>query len=541
MSSTDTAKPRVVVLGGGFSGAFSAKALRRQLPKDVDVELISERNYFVFQPLLPEVAAGTINAMDAVTPLRLMLPRVRVRMGSVRDIDFATRRIELVQGSRRVPISLGYDHLVLALGQQTRLDRFPGFTEHSLTMRDLADAHGLRNHVIRCLEHADVTSSTALKRQLLTFVVAGGGFSGVEIVGELQDMIARTLRNYPNIALDEVRLIIVQRGDRLLPELPPKLGAYAEKKLDGRGVTVMLGTSLMRATCTAVFTDGGERIDTQTLITTIGNGPSPLVENLDLPLQRGKIATDPTLAVRGFDAVWAVGDAAAIPIGDASIAPPTAQYAVREARTVARNISAVLGGREPTAFTYKPRGTMASIGHYQAVAEVLGMRLSGLPAWFLWRGFYLSMVPGLSTRTRVALNWLFDYFLPRSIVQITTGARRGVRLVHYAEGDVLFEPGQIVDGFYTVVSGTLESRVASARSDEDFVRILGPGEHWGERTLTRGFRTQGRLTAVDDASVLVLEREDFTLLCDGLPPFGDYLARIPQKIYPRGLRDDVQA
>ncbi len=528
---------RVLILGGGFAGAFTAKALRRLGSSLFEVELISDRNYFVFQPLLPEVAAGTINAADAVTPLRLMLKGVNVRMGEVRSVDFDNRVVEVVQGSKRMPIARSYDHLVLALGQRTALERFSGFAEHSLRMRDLADAHELRNHVLQCLEHADVTDNPVLKERLLTFVVAGGGFSGVEIIGELNEMLGRTVRLYPNIRLDEIRTLLVQRGTQILPELPVKLGKYAAQKLEKRGVEILFGTSLERATATAVFTDDGRRVDTATLITTIGNAPSLLVERLGVEMNRGKIATDATLAVLGREGVWALGDAALVPLGgEGAYAPTTAQFALRQARCVAHNIVAKVRGTSVKPFMYRPRGTMASIGNYRAVAEVFGVRISGLSAWLLWRSFYMSLLPGFSTKARVALNWLFDYFLPRSIVQIKTNTIPATRSLHYAKGDVLFEPGQILDGLYTVVSGTLESRVPESGSREDFVRILGPGDHWGERSLSEGFKTSGRLTAVDDSEVLVLYRDDFTKLRRGLPSFDEYFRRIPDKIYPQVIR-----
>ena len=535
-----TSPSRVLVLGGGFAGAFAARHLARRLPDDANVELISERNYFVFQPLLPEVAAGTINALDAVTPLRLMLKGIRVRMGEVRSIDFDAQTVELVQGSKRKPVHRPYDQLVLALGQKTNVDMLPGFAEHGFCMRDLNDAHQLRNHVLQCLEHADVTEDVALKQRLLTFVVAGGGFSGVEIAGELNEMIGRTLAVYPNVAADEVRTIIVHRGARLLPELPERLGTYAQTKLEQQGVDVRLNTELAGASSAAVYTGDGV-IGCKTLVTTVGSVPTPLVASLSVPMQRGRILTDPLLRAQGMTNVWAIGDAALVPLANAvseqaEFAPTTAQFAVAQARVVADNVARTLRGTDLEPFAHNPKGTMASIGRYRAVAEVFGLRLSGLPAWLLWRGFYLAMLPGVSTRLRVALNWLFDYFLPRSTVQTEPFEPRGAIRVCFAKGDVLFEPGQYVDGFYSVIEGTLESRVPSGGDAEDFVRILGPGDHWGERSLSGGFKTQGWLTAADDCTVLLLRRDDFRLLIDSLPPVAEYFARIPDKAYPLPLR-----
>lgn len=532
---------RVVIIGGGFGGAFAAKYLRRYAPRDWNIELINSTNYFVFQPLLPEVAAGTISAPDAVTPLRSMLPGVKVRMADVIGVSRENQEVHFLQGSKRIPLSVNYDHLVIAVGQQTNLARTPGLEEHSLCMRDLSDAHALRNHVIQCLEHADVTEDEDLKRRLLTFVVAGGGFSGVETIGELLEMIHLTLKFYPNVRSEEIRAALVQRGQRILPELIPRLGEYAQRKLGGRGVEVLLGKSIQSATATAVYLDDGSCIETQTLVTTVGNGPRPVSETLGIELQRGKIPVDEYLRVSGSTRVWSLGDAALIPLShhedeERRYAPPTAQFAVREARCVARNIIAAHMQQSPSSFTYRPRGTLASIGNYKAVAEVFGIRLSGLFAWLLWRGFYIGMLPGFSTRLRVALNWLFDYFLPRSIVQIANSGLPATCYRRYARGDVVCRPGQLVDGLYTIVSGYLESRIPDPATGEDFVRLLGEGDHWGERSLSGRFETQGTLTAVEDTRVLILDQADFRNLRTAFPPLNNYFKHISDKIYAPALR-----
>lgn len=550
-TTTEVKPTRIVILGGGFAGVFTARALQRLSRRHADlplqIELISERNYFVFQPLLPEVAAGTINAQDAVTPLRLLLKGVKVRMGEVTAVDFVRQRVQLAQGTRRIPQHRDYDHLVLALGQRTMLERFPGFSEHSFCMRDLANAHELRNHVLQCLEHADVTENAQLKSSLLTFVVAGAGFSGVEIAGELQEMLQRALPMYPSIQASEINTILVQRGTQILPELPAKLGQYAAAQLIRRNIDVRYRTSLKRATANAVYTADNERINTHTLITTVGNGPTHLIEKLALPMQRGRVVTNTCMQVSGLDNVWALGDSAFVPVagdGGDDCAPTTAQFALAQAPILAGNLIAAQRQQPQQEFSYKPRGTMASIGHYRAVAEVFGWRVSGLPAWLLWRAFYIGLLPGFATRLRVALNWFFDYFLPRSIVQVKTTSQPAARVVHYAAGDVLFAPGQIVDGFYTIIEGSLESRVpasgdnTAATEDAQFVRVLGPGDHWGERSLTQGSQTLGWLTAVDDCTVLVLQADDFARLRQGFAPLRDYLDRIPEKIYPPVLRHE---
>jgi NADH dehydrogenase len=354
-------------------------------------------------------------------------------------------------------------------------------------------------------------------------------------------MIRRTLKFYPSLQSEEIRSVLVQRGERILPELPPRLGGYAQRQLSRRGIRVVLGASIQSATATAVYLDDGSCIETQTLVTTVGNGPRPIAETLGIKLQRGKIPVDEHLRVSGRNHVWCLGDAALIPLGHQDdtqrrYAPPTAQFAVREARCVARNIIAAQSKSPLTAFAFRPQGSLASIGNYRAVAEVFGVRLSGLFAWLLWRGLYIGMLPGFSTRLRVALNWLFDYFLPRSIVQISNRRQSATYYRRYARGDVLYRPGQLVDGFYTIISGYLESRIADSATGEDFVRLLGPGDHWGERSVSGKFETQGTLTAVEDTRVLILEQTDFRNLRTAFPALNDYFQHISDKIYAPSLR-----
>lgn len=534
-------KQKIVIIGGGFSGAFAAKYLRRFGRRDFDIVLINSTNYFVFQPLLPEVVSGTISAPDAVTPLRYMLPGVKVRMGEVTGIDMDARKVSLLQGSRRFPQTIEYDQLIIAVGQKTDRSLHPGLEEHSFYVRDLSGAHEIRNQVIRCLEHADVTEQADVRRRLLTFVVAGGGFSGVETIGELVEMIRRTVRFYPNISNDDVKSILIQRGDRILPELSPKLAHYAEQKLRERNVQILLNTQVASATATDVYLDDGTRIATATLVTTAGSSPRPFTKTLDLELQRGKIVVDEFLRVPGRENVWCIGDAALIPLptiegGDTPYAPPTAQFAVREARSVARNIVASRTGRKMHAFAFQPRGSLASIGAYKAVAEIFGIRLSGLLAWLMWRGFYIGMLPGFSTRLRVALNWLFDYFLPRSIVQIANRPTAATSYRHYAAGDLICSPGQAIDGLYSVISGAMESRIPNQEGHGDFVRVLGPGDHWGERSLAGDTLALGTLTATEETRVLVLQRSDFLSLSAAFPPLQEYFDNISDETYAPSLR-----
>jgi NADH dehydrogenase len=531
------------VLGGGFAGMFAAKELQRRVSRLADVELINEVNYFTFQPLLPEVAAGGISVRDAVAPLRRLLPGVRVRQAQIYAIDLERKIVTIFQGLQRRYTEVPYDHLVLALGQTVDLSRIPGLAAHALRMKTLSDALTLRNAVIDKLEHADITALPEVKKELLTFTVIGGGFSGVETAGEMTELIERSLVFYPNIDRSEVRVLVVEFADRLLGELPASLGEYTRSSFAKRGIEVRLGTGIREATGTAIVTTDGEVIGTRTLVATIGNAPSSLVARLDLPNERGRVRTDRALRVEGRADVWSLGDAALIPLVDApseggDYAPPTAQFAVRESRALARNVAEALEGRPGEPFVYKSKGALASLGAHRGVAEVYGVRLSGLPAWLLWRGYYLSFVPGFATKMRVAAQWLLDVMVGRSTVQ--TGVRQGpgTRYIRYRAGDRVFEEGNRADGFYAVVEGAFELRIRDAEGRETLRRI-GPGGHFGERVLLgEGLRT-GTVRALEDSLVLMIGAEDFRRLTEALPPLQAYFDRYVSEAFRPGLNQAI--
>lgn len=536
---------RIVVLGAGFAGMFAAKHLRRLAPRDVEVELVNEVNYFVFQPLLPEVAAGNISASDAVSPLRLLLPGVKFRLARVRSVHFRRNLVQVTDETNHSVTDIPYDHLVLAPGQIVDLTRFPGLAEHAVTMKTLSDAYRLRNQVINCLEQADVTDDPALKRRLLTFVVVGAGFSGVETIGEMKDLIDGSLRFYPHIERDEIRMILVEYAARILPELPDDLAAYTARKLVQRGIETWLKTALKSASAAAVEMADGRIIETKTIVATIGTAPSPLVRELKLDMQWGRIKVDGTMRVTGHSNVWALGDAALIPLPPQPNAPerhaaPTAQFAVREALVLARNVVATLSGGKLKEFDYTPKGSLASIGCHKAVAVLMGIRLSGTPAWLLWRMFYIAMLPGLVTKVRVLMNWLLDHFFPRSTVQIDIPSKPSARRLRYRKGDEVFRAGSVADGFYTVLSGAFDLTIA-AGTPAPVHRVLGPGDHFGERVLFGGDVRIGEVVALEDSEVLFMERDDFLRFAGGFKFLEDYFreylsANFPQHVLPESVQ-----
>ncbi len=527
-------KPRILVLGGGFAGMFAAKELARRVKGLAEIELINEVNYFVFQPLLPEVAAGSISTRDAVSPLRQLLRGARVRQAHVHDVDLERRVVTLFQGQQRRFTEVSYDHLVLALGQSSDLSRVPGLAEHALPMKTLADAHRLRNHVIDKLEHADITLLPEVKGQLLTFAVIGAGFSGVEVVGEMRDLIHRSLSFYPNIDPKQIRILLFEFAGDILGELPPSLRSYAAKHLEKQGIEVMTKTAIAEASGTEIVTSSGEVIGTRTVVATVGNAPSPLVAKLPLPKLGGKVKTERSLRVEGFETLWSLGDAAAIPLVENAserqdFAPPTAQFAVREARALANNIAATLQGKPPAPFQYKSKGALASLGGQRGVAQVYGISLKGWIAWVLWRAYYHGFVPGFGTRVRIAMNWFLDDVLHRSTVQ--SGMAKGSSMAYrrYRAGDRVFEAGNRTDGFYIVVEGRFERRMKDPESGDVRVEEILPGGDFGQAVLMGEVLRIGTVRALEDSRVLVVQAEDFRTLVKAMPVLRDHFGLTDSK------------
>jgi NADH dehydrogenase len=413
---------RIVILGGGFAGTTVAARLERHFRGDSDVEivLIDRENFSVFTPLLPEVPSGALEAKHIVSPLRARLRRTTVRQAEVHDIDVARRLVIAGHCRRCAEYVVEYDYLVLALGSVTNFFGVPGVAERAMTMKSLADGADLHHHVIGKLEHAELEDDPSARRRLLTFVVAGGGFAGVETAAELNDFVRAAGRYYPRLNPEDARVVLVHPGERILPEVSESLSAYALAKLRSRGVEVRLQTRITACDDDAVCLAGGAVLSSQTLVWTAGVTPNPLLATADLPRDAGgRILVDETLEVAGRPAIYAFGDCAAV--GNPATGrpcPPTAQYAIRQARVAADNIAARIRGGRARGFSYRPLGVLASLGRRSAVAEILGLKFSGFFAWWLWRTIYLMKLPGVERKARVVIDWTLDLFFPRDIVYL---------------------------------------------------------------------------------------------------------------------------
>jgi NADH:quinone reductase (non-electrogenic) len=426
---TTHARQRIVILGGGFAGVYAALRLEKTLARDADVEivLVSRENFLLFTPMLHEVVTGELAPTDIVNPLRKLLRRVCFFLGDVESIDLAGRSVTVSHGDGRHRHELPYDHLVLALGASTNFFGLPGVQERALTMKSLEDALRLRNHVIRNLEEADFECCADRRQSLLTIVVAGAGFAGVETIGGLNDFARESLRFYPHLKEDMLRFVLVDGGHTVLPELSPKLGAYAEKKLAGRGIEIMLNTRVESVSDRGVKLSNGTTIKTDALIWTGGNAPHPLLAALPCQKERGRPLVNEFLEVPEWPGVWAVGDCAAIhDPRTAKLYPPTAQHALRQGGVLAQNLRAAVRGGAKRPFAYSMLGQLAAIGKRAGVANILGLNFSGFIAWFLWRTIYLSKLPRLEKKVRVALNWTLDLFFSRGLVLVSAAGASAV-------------------------------------------------------------------------------------------------------------------
>jgi NADH:quinone reductase (non-electrogenic) len=416
-------KTRVLILGGGFAGVTCALNLEKELRHDptVAISLVSETNALLFTPMLAEVAASSLEPTHISTPLRSSFRRTAVIRARVTGIDFKKRRVRLSDREETLP----YDHLVLALGAVSGKPSGDGVSDRALEFKTLGDAIRIRNHVIDAFDRADAERDKAKRRALLTFVIAGGGFSGAELAGALNDFARGMLADYPNLPADELRIILVHSRDRILPELSESLAKYALERMRTRGVTFELNARVSSARPGIVVVerknaDRSEfKIATETLVWTAGSTPNPLLKKLAIECdKRGAVLVENTLAARGQTNVWALGDCAVVPNGKTDQpCPPTAQFAIREARTLARNLRASIAGRELKPFHFDALGTLCVVGHHTACAEIKGYKFSGFFAWFLWRTIYLSKLPGFERKVRVVSDWTIELFFPRDIVQ----------------------------------------------------------------------------------------------------------------------------
>ncbi len=410
-------KKNIVVIGGGFAGATLVKRLERRLPHDYQVVLVSEQNYMTMNPLLAEIVSATILPSHTIAPLRRMVRRTRFMMGQVAEVDMDKREI-LVEAEDKTGI-VPFEHLIFACGSRANIDIVPGMARYAMPFKLAGDAMALRNQVIAQMEKADLERDDDKRKWLGHFIVVGGGFSGVEVAGAIQDFLHDSQKHYPRLQARDLKVSLVHAGALPIPELASNLGRYTKRSLQKRGVDLYLEASVKSVDGRGVEIADGRRVDGATIVCTIGTKSNPLVDRLPAERQRGRLITNPDMSVPGLQNAWAIGDCALVPNAhDGSPSPPTAQFAVRQGRQLADNLLQIVSGGESSPFNYKPRGSMATIGHMNGVASLMGVQLRGLPAWLLWRAYYLSFMPTILKKAKLFIEWTWSMLFSADIVDL---------------------------------------------------------------------------------------------------------------------------
>ena len=522
-------QPRIIIIGGGFGGVKCAQQLSRgELPQQAQVTLFNSENHLVFSPLLAEVVGSSINPFDVIVPLRQLLPGVFCRTEEVQNIDLAASEVEY-EAEEGLLERMHYDHLVIACGNVTNLNVVPGMADHALPLKSVGDAAALRSHIMEQMEKAEVCQDPERRRWHVTFIVVGGGYSGVEVAGEINDLVRSSARYFKNFRADEVQVTLIHSRDQILPEISSDLREFARKEMEKAGVKLMLNTRVMLATPEGVALEGGQLVKGGTIVCTIGNSTSPLLERLSAPKEKGRLLTEPDMRLRGSPNVWAIGDCAlVINVLDGRPSPTTGQFAERQGRQCAQNIITVMNGNGGATkpFFFKQLGELCSIGGHSAVAELFGAHLSGFLAWFIWRGVYLFKLPTWARRFQVGFDWAFLLLFPRDLAHLRTRQTERVSHAHYQAGDLIIKQGEPPTNFYVLEQGEVEVvRAAGNDSQGEVVAVLGPGSFFGEKALLNNEPRVASVRARTAVEVLLIGRNIFTQISGALAPLRDALAQ----------------
>jgi NADH dehydrogenase len=518
---------RVVIIGGGFAAVQFAKTLRSKVRgSECEILLFNRENHMVFHPLLADVAGASINVDAAAAPLRQMLPGVGCRTERVQRIDLRTSEIEFDDGNGALT-RLHYDHVVIACGAESNLGIIPGMSEHAFAFKVMRDAIDLRQHVVHQMEYAEATTDPDLRRWHLSFIIVGAGFSGVEVAGEINELVRSSTRFYRNFRKEDVVVSLVHSQDQILPEVAPKLREFARKKMEKAGITMLLNARAVAATHEGVELNNGRMLTGGTIVCTIGTSISPIVQALDVPKERGRIRTTPEMRIEGQTNAWAVGDCAyIINAFDNKPAAPTGQFAERQGRQAALNLIRVVNGEATKPFHFKALGQLCSIGGYQAVAEMLGVHISGFLAWLMWRGVYLFKLPTWSRRIKVALDWSWDVLFPRDLSFLNTDATQQITHAYYRPGDFIHRQGEPARTFSVIEEGQVEVlQQDQGASETKVLAVLGKGDFFGEGAILGNRPHETSIRARSPVRLRQIGSALFSQIAGSFAPFRDLLVK----------------
>ena len=527
----DMTKPRVIILGGGFAGVQCAKTLRKLMSPDrLEIVLFNRENHMVFSPLLAEVVSVGVQAKDVGAPLRQLLTNVHCRTEDVLNIDMEHSFVEYeAYDGKRAPMT--YDHLVIACGNNVNLALIPGMDEHAFPLKTIADAYALQSQVMEQMEKAEVCEDPAARREFLSFIIIGGGFSGVEVAGEINDLVRNSCRFFSNIKQEDISVTIVHSRDQLLPEVVPSLREFAKQRMIKAGVKVLLNAHAEHATCSGVTLADKTFLPGQTVVFTAGMAPSRLIQQLNSPHDKGRLITLEDMRLPNFPNAWAIGDCAAIiNAHDGAMCPPVGQFAERQGHQVAQNIVNVFNGQPTRPFSFKMLGQLCALGGHYAVADMLGVRISGFPAWFIWRTVYLMKLPSLAQKIRVGLEWGCDLIFPRTLAHLKTDRSSRVRRAYYAAGDLIIRQGDPSTEFFVIHQGEVEVRkTPEGGGTSEVVAVLGAGDFFGEGCLTSAGARSATVAARTQTEVVVLGRNVFSEISEALSPLKEAVAKAAKR------------
>ena len=514
-----SSRKRVVVLGGGHAGfRVARRLLKLSRPSDnLEIVVVSAETSEVYHGLMPQVVGGQVEARHLLVPLRQYLKGAVFYNYEVERIDLGNRTVVLDPEAEGRKLEISWDYLVIAVGSITDLSRFPGLQEHGLQTKTIGDIYHLHDHLLQMLEHASVEQDPLERRRLLTFLVAGAGYAGIEIGAEANKLLRRAIRFFPGIRSEEIDVSIISHTDRILPTMQKRLADAASRYLTRQGVKLRLHTSLVSANAGEAVLSSGERIATRSVIVTVGIAPSPVVQDLALAKDRGRIKTDAYCRVPGAPGVYAIGDNAAIPDHKTGeTCPATAIYAMTQGRHAAKNVLAEVRGQAPRPYTFQNVSEVAQLSSTFGLMELFGVPLSGLLASIMARSVFLYLVPGWRSRLGLISDWLVTTLLPPDVSQMKLARSETIVPLRFSAGQVIVREGEPGSRFYIVNSGRVEV-VRGAGEKEQVLAVLGPGKYFGEVALLKDSARTATVRALEDTSVLSILRKDFKVLVEHLP------------------------
>jgi NADH dehydrogenase len=524
-------RTRVVVVGGGHAGFHAARrmlALRK--PSDnLEIVVASTETSEVYHGMMPQIVGGRVQARNLLVPLRNYLPGVTFYHYEVERIDLQNKKVYLDPVAERAKVELSYDYLVITLGSVTDLSRFPGLKEHGLQTKTIGDVYHLHDHMLEMLERAAVEEDPVERQRLLTFVVVGAGYAGVEIGAEGNNLLRSALRLYPSIRPEELRFTIISSTERILPSMTEKLAAKAAGHMTKRGIHIRTNTALESANAGEVILSTGERIPTRSIIVTAGIAPPPVVRTLEVEKDRGRIKTDEFCRVPGLERVYAAGDNAAVPHQKTGQpCPPTFLYAISQGDRVGENIIAELHGKPLRRYSFHNFSEVAQLGNTFGLLQIGQMSFAGLITSILVRFVFFFSVPSWRCRLGLMADWTSAALLPPSLTRMKIARTDMIVPLRFAAGQEIIRQGEPGSRFYMISSGKVEV-VRRTGTDDQVVATLGPGQYFGEVALLQASGRTATVRAVEDTTVLSIARRDFTALVENLPILGQAFSQTARK------------